>query len=520
MRFASPVSSLKRLFPIFILVLLARPLLAADASILDPIFAGKRSDETASILVVLRGQADLSGAANIPDPAERKRFVYEALRSTADATQTPLRRRLERAGARFQAFYLVNMIAVEADRPLAQELTSRHDVALVAPNRPVHMALPQRQEPAVGLLSATAVEASLDLVHAPSVWSLGFTGQGVVVGIADTGVDWEHPALKNRYRGFDGTSVSHAYNWHDSIHTANPGNPCGTDSAVPCDDSSHGSHVTGTAVGTDGGDNQIGMAPGARWIACRNMDRGDGTPARYTECFQFLLAPTDSAGANPRPDLGADVISNSWGCPPSEGCTDPDVLRAVVENTRAAGIFLSVAAGNGGSACSTIDDVPGSYEASFSVGATTLSDTIASFSSRGPVIVDGSNRVKPDVVAPGVQIRSSIPGATYTRYSGTSMATPHVSGAVALIWSAAPWLANHVPETEALLRATAVRLTSDQSCGEVSGSAIPNPVFGWGRIDVLAAVATALNSENPPAPAPRIRVSRPRPASRRLSPRS
>src|SRR6266498_3910816 len=518
MRFSSPVSSLKRLLPISVLVLLARPLLAADATVLDRIFA--EPDETASVLVVLRAQADLSGAANLSDRAQKKRFVYEALRSTADATQAPLRRRLERAGVRFQAFYLVNMIAVEADRPLAEELASRDDVALVAPNRPVHMALPQRQQSEVAPFSATAVEASLDLVRAPSVWNLGFTGQGVVVGIADTGVDWEHPALKNRYRRFDGTSVSHSYNWHDSIHTANPENPCGTDSPAPCDDSSHGSHVTGTAVGTDGGDNQIGMAPGARWIGCRNMDRGDGTPARYTECFQFFLAPTDSAGANPRPDLGADVISNSWGCPPSEGCTDPDVLRAVVDNTRAAAIFLSVASGNGGADCATIDDVPGSYGASYSVGATTLSDTIAGFSSRGPVTVDGSNRMKPDVVAPGVSIRSSVPGATYTRFSGTSMATPHVSGAVALIWSAAPWLANHVPETEVLLRATAVRLTSDQSCGGVSGSAIPNPVFGWGRIDVLAAVSAALASAGPPAPAPRIRVGRPRPASRRLSPRS
>src|SRR6266536_616357 len=520
MRFETPVSSLKRLLPILVLVLLARPVPAADAAVLDQIFAGKQADETASVLVVLRRQADLSGAANISDRAEKRRFVYEALRSTADSTQAPLRRRLERAGARFQAFYLVNMIAVESDRPLADELASRDDVALVAANRPAHMVLPRRQGAEVAPLSATAIEASLDLVHAPSVWSLGFTGQGVVVGIADTGVDWEHPALKNRYRGFDGDSVSHAYNWHDSIHTANPGNPCGTDSAVPCDDSSHGSHVTGTAVGTDGGDNQIGMAPGARWIACRNMDRGDGTPARYTECFQFFLAPTDSAGANPRPDLGADVISNSWGCPPSEGCTDPDVLRAVVENTRAAGIFLSVAAGNSGSACSSVDTVPGFYDAAFSVGATTLSDTIASFSSRGPVIVDGSNRMKPDVVAPGVEIRSSVPGAAYTRFSGTSMATPHVSGAVALIWSAAPWLANHVPETEALLRATAVGLTSEQSCGDVPGSAIPNPVFGWGRIDVLAAVSSALASAAPPAPAPRIRVSRPRPASRRISPRT
>jgi subtilisin family serine protease len=262
------------------------------------------------------------------------------------------------------------------------------------------------------------------------------------------------------------------------------------------------------------------MAPGARWIGCRNMDQGNGTPARYAECFEFLLAPTDTSGANPRPELGADVISNSWGCPPSEGCTDPDVLRAVVENTRAAGIFISVAAGNGGSDCSTVATVPSFYQASFSVGATSLSDTIAIFSSRGPVAIDGSNRVKPDVVAPGISILSSVPPADYSRFSGTSMATPHVSGAVALIWSAAPWLANHVPETEELLRATAVHLTTDQECGGVPGSAIPNPVFGWGRIDVAAAVAAALATQPPPAPAPRIPVSRSRSGPRTLSPRS
>src|SRR5437868_8379866 len=120
MRYPSPVSSLKRVLPIFVLGLLSRPLFAADAAALDPIFAGKRPEETASILVVLRRQADLSGAANISGRAERKRFVYEALRSTADATQRPLLARLAGAGARFQPFYLVNMVAVEADRSLAE----------------------------------------------------------------------------------------------------------------------------------------------------------------------------------------------------------------------------------------------------------------------------------------------------------------------------------------------------------------------------------------------------------------
>jgi subtilisin family serine protease len=195
-------------------------------------------------------------------------------------------------------------------------------------------------------------------------------------------------------------------------------------------------------------------------------------------------------------------------------------LRDVVENTKAAGIFISVAAGNEGNACSTVATVPGFYEASFSVGAVSSTDTIAAFSSRGPVTADGSNRVKPDIVAPGVSIRSSVPGDGYARFSGTSMATPHVSGAVALLWSAAPWLAGHVPETEELLRATAVRLTSDQECGGISGSAIPNPIFGWGRLDIAAAVSAALASAQPPQPAPRIPVARRRSGSRVVSPRT
>ncbi len=208
MRLEKPVSNFRRFLPILVLGLLSRPLAAADATALDGIFAGKQPEETASLLVVLRQQADLSGAASISNREDRRRFVYEALRTTADATQTPLLGRLERAGARFQSFYLVNMIAVEADRPLAESIASRNDVALIAPNRPAHLALPQKQQPEVSPLSATAIEASLEVVHATAVWNLGFTGQGVVVGIADTGVDWEHPALKNRYRGFDGTSVA------------------------------------------------------------------------------------------------------------------------------------------------------------------------------------------------------------------------------------------------------------------------------------------------------------------------
>ena len=233
------------------------------------------------------------------------------------------------------------------------------------------------------------------------------------------------------------------------------------------------------------------------------MDQGRGTAARYTECFQFLMAPTDSNGANPRPDLAAHVINNSWGCPaPSrpqgEDCTDPNILRAVVENVRAAGIVVVVSAGNDGSACSTILDPPALYDASFTVGATNNADAIASFSSRGPITADGSNRLKPDISAPGVNTRVARPPDSYTTaFSGTSASGPHVAGAVALLWSAAPQLIGQVTATTDLLKRTAVPLTSTQDCGAFPGGAVPNAVFGFGRLDVAAAVLLASPTGRP-----------------------
>ena len=125
------------------------------------------------------------------------------------------------------------------------------------------------------------------------------------------------------------------------------------------------------------------------------MDSGVGTPATYAECYQWFIAPTDLNGENARPDLAPDVINNSWGCPTSEGCTDPNVLLTVVQNLVAAGIVSAHSAGNSGRSCSTISEPAAIYDKSFTVGATNSNDAIADFSSRGPVSVDGSNRSKP-----------------------------------------------------------------------------------------------------------------------------
>ena len=506
---------------------LSARLLAADGSVDPRIFAGKAAGERASFLVVLREQADLSGAEALTEKAEKGRFVFEALRAQAEVSQGPLLARLGAAGVPFRSFYLVNMIEVEGNRALAEELAARRDVSTIAANPEVRLepqpvieqeagASPRASRPTPQV--ASAVEPNIARVGAPDVWARGFTGQGIVVGMADTGVTWEHPALKSHYRGFDGATVTHDYNWHDAIHNAVATNPCGSNAPEPCDDLGHGTSTASLVVGDDGAGNQVGVAPGARFIACRNMDLNFGTVARYTECFQFFLAPTDHNGQNPRPDLAAHVINNSWGCarPPDEDCTDPNILKSVVENIVAAGIAAVFAAGNSGPACSTISDVPAFYDAAFSIGATTIADTIASTSSRGPITVDGSNRLKPDLSAPGVNLRVASPPRGYqNNFSGTSGSAPHVSGAVALLWSAAPQLIGQVSTTIDLLKRTAVPLTSTQDCGGFSGSIVPNPVFGFGRLDV----ALAVNAAAPPARPNVIRTPR-RGGTRSLTPRN
>jgi serine protease AprX len=499
----------------FLLAAALTPGASASQGIDPRIFANRPPGERASFLVVFREQADLAGAAAVHDRLDRRRSVYEALAAQAEASQGPLGERLREAGIPFRSHFLVNMIEVEADEAVARQLAMRADVARIAPNfgaplsRPEPRAVAPRSSPVV-----SAVEPNIAMVGAPELWALGYTGQGVVLGLADTGFEWDHPALIAHYRGWDGATATHAYNWHDAVHDAEAGNPCGSDSPEPCDDFPHGTQTAGLAVGDDGAGNRIGMAPGARLIGCRNMDGGFGTPSRYAECLEWLMAPTDAAGANPRPDLGADVVNNSWICPESEGCTDPDILRVAVENLRAAGIAMVGAAGNSGASCSRLGDVPAIYDAMLTVGATDFDDTIAGFSSFGPVTVDGSNRLKPDLTAPGVFLRTSKPpGAYASEFSGTSAAAPQVAGAVALLWSAVPELAGDVAATEWLLERSAVPLTYPIVCGSYSGLDVPNPVFGWGRLDVAAAfegAATRWSPIRPRAPAtPRPAAPRP-----------
>lgn len=463
---------------------------APSVKIADQVWEATAAGQPTSFLVIMAEQADLTGAKAVTEHSARVRFIYDALRATALRSQKPLRAALERQGVPYTTHYLVNMLAVEGNRDLLLTLARRSDVARLEPN-PRVAGVPPLSELDLRRTAAspTGPEWGVSFVHAPEVWSLyGVRGEGVVVGVQDTGVHWDHPALRASYRGWDGSAVDHAYNWHSAVGAT----PQCSDPAIPCDPYGHGTHVTGTITGDDGQGNQIGVAPGAAWIGCRNMDdAGRGTPSTYTECFEFFLAPWPPGG-DPQldgdPTLAAHVVSNSWSCPPTEGC-GPFTLQQIVENVRAAGVMVVASAGNNGSACGSVLYPIGTYDASFSVGAVDVSGVIAPFSSRGPVTFNGTGISKPDISAPGVAVRSAYPPDRYVNLSGTSMAAPHVAGVFALLWSAYPALIGEIDASEALLNASARRVVNT-TCGP-AGSLEYNHTYGWGYVDALAALLAA-----------------------------
>jgi serine protease AprX len=441
--------------------------------------------QQAEFFVVLADQADLRGAANLQTKTEKGRYVYESLWNKSQTTQEPILQWLRKRGIEHQSFYIVNAILVKGGREIAEALAACPDVARVEGNPHIRNALPQPTAIVEAPSRPQTIEPGINYTHAPDVWALGFRGQGITVADADTGQRWTHNALKPHYRGWDGVTADHNYNWHDAIHDS-IGNPCGNDSPFPCDDNGHGTHTIGTAIGDDGAGNQIGMAPGAKWIGCRNMDQGNGTPARYLECMEWFLAPYPIGGGQGDPLRAPDITNNSWTCPPSEGCS-VDTLQAAVEAQAAAGIMMVVNAGSQGPACSTVQDPPAIYAAAYSIGAlNTGTDNVASFSSRGPVIIDGSNRIKPDITAPGTNIRSGYNTSdnAYVFFSGTSMATPHIAGAMALLWCAQPEFRHNISGSRTVLNEAAFFLAYKQ-CGTPGP---PNNVAGWGRVDILAAV--------------------------------
>jgi subtilisin family serine protease len=474
---------------------------------------------TSNVLIARIGErADLSVAAAMPRGPERKQAVYDALVATAKSSQVDALAALEglqKSGdvTAVESLFLPNaiMVTTKAGRhqAVADALAGLANVKEVAENRTwsVQGALdeetvgsagaaagaaflayakgfidgPAFMDPSAGRRAiagdapsggapATEIvepdgpkpEWGVAKIGAPAAWAEGIDGTGVTIGIVDTGLDAEHAAIKPHYRGTNADgSMNHDYNWYDPFEQR----------ATPYDDGDHGTHVAGSSAG--GTDSRaIGVAPGAKLIAAKAINgRGYNTTAATLKALQFMLAPTKTDGTAADPTKGADVINNSWGNADQADETFIETFEAL----KAAGIELVNAAGNDGPREGTVSP-PGSYPGYLSVAATTTRDDVARFSSRGPSKFATPEEMTPNVAAPGAGVVSSVPGGRFQSMSGTSMAAPHVAGAVALLLQAAP------------------QATHEQIVDALTGGAVdidragPDNASGFGRIDVPAAL--------------------------------
>jgi subtilisin family serine protease len=428
------------------------------------------------LFVILKDQADLSSVRQITDVAARRTAAYQMLTKHANETQAALRQTFDTFGVEYTPYYLVNALEVRGGTLVRLYLSTRPEVDRVIPSPRLRPGEPGAALPASGGESApSGVQWNVSMIGADRVWTeFGARGEGIVVGQSDSGADVTHPEIQASYRGNAG---GNDYNWYDPWNHK----------PAPYDENGHGTHTLGTIVGKN-----VGIAPGATWFACANLVRNLGNPALYLDCMQFMLAPFPQDGdpfKDGDPSRAADILNNSWGCPDLEGC-DPNALLAAANHLHDAGIFVAVSTGNDGPNCSTVNAPLSLYGSVFSVGAIDQSGDIALFSSRGPVTADGSGRMKPDIAAPGVNVLSSVPGGGYAAESGTSMAGPHVVGAVALLWSADPSLIGDIDRTEQLLIQSADPYRGSQSgCFE---GGVPNAAYGYGILDVYQAVKLAL----------------------------
>ncbi len=421
-----------------------------------------------AVIVEMVTQADpVAAAATAPrrQRLARKRAVRDVLQMVADHDQAAVMSFLGQEQSfgnvqRLRRFWVFNGLSLTASEPVIRRLAARPDVWEVRPDVSIRRPRPIRPAAVPGP-SASVSEWNISQIRAPEVWALdsNYTGVGTVVGSFDSGVDLNHPDLQSRYRG------NHSISWFD---------PYG-EHATPVDPNGHGTHTTGTAVGGDASGTNIGVAPGARWIAAKAWnDQGIAQASAFHEIFEWFLAPGGDPANAP------DVVNSSWAFAEA-GCIRE--FEADIQAFRAAGIFPAFAAGNDGPEDGSVRS-PGAEAESFTVGATDFFDEAAFFSARGPSPCGGI--VKPDLSAPGVSILSTLPGGEYFPADGTSMAAPHVSGAVAVLRSINPALT--VDELEAVLTLGAVDL----------GPIGPDDTFGAGRLDLFTSAQIVLGGVDRP----------------------
>jgi subtilisin family serine protease len=439
---------------------------------------------SAGYLIYFSGPPDLSGASAL-EWKERGEFVAGSLQVAATASQARVKEYLDTHNVKYRSFWAANVIVVEASNEVVLNgLGQFSEIEAIRARVVVPAPGPTPGEAGAKSAKMAGIEPNLTHVNVDKVWALGYDGAGMTIGILDSGVRYTHKSLVGQYRGNLGNSFDHNYNWWD------PSNAC---NGTPCPATTHGTHVAGIALGDDGAGNRIGMAPGAKWIACVGCVPGNCPDENLLSCGQFMLAPTDLQGNNPDPTRRPHLVNNSWG-----GGPNTKWYWAVIANWRAAGIYPVFANGNNGPGCSTLGS-PEDYPIVTSVGNVYYTtDQPSDRSTRGPSTLEnnvnpmGYPYLKPLISAPGMDIRSaySTGDGDYTTMSGTSMASPHVAGLVALMLQAAPCLTQ--TQIEKVLAQTATPIAYATTCGNSGPENVPNNATGWGIIDAYKAVNSVL----------------------------
>ena len=458
---------------------------------LNDIILNAGPNELIPITIVLRDQTNrdvIDQAARIADKQQRRLAVIAALKSTAAETQGDLlqflaeRQQVGRVGGRVTPLWIHNVIAAEVTPGVAFELAKRDDVAYMnddaAVGQEVFPVEHQKQNGDLG--PQGSVECGVDLIGSPDVWNSGYTGQGVVVCVIDTGCCITHPDLQSQIWANPGeipnNNIDDDNNGHiDDVHGWN----FRDNTNLLTDTNGHGTAVSGTVLGDGASGIQTGVAPDASLMTCKFWNDIAGEQVAWN-CVQYAV------------ENGADVINGSFGWIYAWN-PDRTTWRTICENSMAAGVVLVFAAGNEGGSPNSPNDVrtPGDVPEIITVGATNCSDSLAGYSSRGPITWQSippyfdwpfpPGKIKPTVCGPGDGSTTTAVCNGYTGFGGTSGASPFVAGCVALMLSANPDL-DHF-QCKQILKDTALDL----------GSNGPDNLYGYGRINVAAAVEAALD---------------------------
>lgn len=427
---------------------------AVQAGIIGPqlnaVLQSLEPDAEVAVIISLADKVD-PGQFKEPNKGLRRAAIVQALQDKANATQGPLNVLLKGKGAgRIKQLWIINGMAATVKAGDIADLAGRPEVEKISLDGKINAPQP-------AAASAGTPEWNIDAIQAPLLWNAGFAGSGVVVASMDTGVDYNHTDLSTKWRGGSNS-------WYDP-HGEHP---------TPYDKTGHGTQVMGVIVGGGATGTAIGVAPDARWIAVKMYnDAGSASYSVIHQGFQWLLDPD----GNPGTDDAPDVVNSSWGydgmlvnqCFPE--------FRPDIQTLKAADIAVVFSSGNSGPGLSTSES-PANYPESFAAGAVDETLAIAYFSGRGSSACDDT--IYPEVTAPGVYVKTAdltfggVFPNSFVYATGTSIAAPHVTGAMALLAGAFPDAT--VSELEAALKNAAVDL----------GATGAENIYGFGMVDVMA----------------------------------